>query len=236
MNILQNSGVGILIIEGEFWTYHMSASDITRLTSEVAKGQAESLTTSKRVNRGISTYRERGQLVQGNMFGYDLEKAVERKNNTYKINPVDGATVQLIFDLYVNKGLGTDLIATHLNVNKFPTYNRKGEWSASKVRRVLMNEKYAGMIMYGKFKIIDPNTKKIATHIEPIRETIYDEAGNVLQEKNVVYGNWEPLIDEEIWWKAQEIRKKRSAEFINSSKGALRTGKRSSNDAYANKA
>lgn len=237
MNILQNAGVGILILEGEFWTYYMNPSDIPRLANEVAKGQAESLTTSKRVNRGIETYRERGQLVQGSMFGYDLVKAVERKDNTYKINPIDGATVQLIFDLYVNKGLGTDLIATHLNVNKFPTCNRKGEWSASKVRRVLMNEKYAGMIMYGKFKIVDPNTKKkVATHVEAVRETVFDEEGNVLLERNVVYGNWEPLVDEEVWWKAQEIREKRSAEFINSSKGALRTGKRSSNDAYANKA
>ena len=92
MNILQNSGVGILIMEGEFWTYFMAPADYPRLANEVAKGQAESLTTARRVNRGIETYRSRGQLVSGNMFGYDLVKAVERKDNTYKINPVDGAT------------------------------------------------------------------------------------------------------------------------------------------------
>ncbi len=237
MNILQNAGVGILIIEGEFWTYYMNPADYPRLAHEVAKGQAESLTTSKRVNRGIFTYRQRNQLVSGKMFGYDLVKAVERKDNTYKINPVDGATVQMIFKLYVEKGMGTDLIATYLNVNKYPTANRKGEWSASKVRRVLMNEKYAGLILYGKFKIVDPNTKKkIATHVEAVRETIVDQDGKIIQERNVVYGNWEPLVDEDVWWKAQDIRKERSAEFINSSNGALKTGKRSSNDSYANKA
>lgn len=141
MNILQNAGVGLLIMEGEFWTYFMSPHDYPRLANEVAKGQAESLTTSKRVFRGIETYRERGQLVSGSMFGYDLVKAVDRKDNTYKINPVDGATVQLIFDMYVNKGKGTALIATYLNANNYPTHDRKGEWSASKVRRVLMHEK-----------------------------------------------------------------------------------------------
>lgn len=171
------------------------------------------------------------------MFGYDLVKAVERKDNTLKINPVDGATVKLIFEKYVKEGVGTDLIATYLNVKKYPTYNRKGEWSASKVRRVLMNEKYAGLIMYGKFKTVDTRKKKkIATHIEPIRETTYDAEGNILQARNVIHGTWEPLVDEDIWWKAQEIRKNRSAEFKNSPKGAIVTGLRSSNDAYANKA
>ena len=56
---------------------------------------------------------ERGQLVQGNMFGCDLVKAVERKNNTYKINPVDGAAVQLICDLYVNGKLQLNKICVY---------------------------------------------------------------------------------------------------------------------------
>lgn len=55
MQILQNNEVGLLILEGEFWTYHMSPSDYPRLAAEVSKGQAESLTTSKRVSRGIDT-------------------------------------------------------------------------------------------------------------------------------------------------------------------------------------
>lgn len=235
-DILESSGVGLIVLDGEFWTYHMRPSDIPRLAAEVSKAEAESLTTSKRVGRGIETYMQRGQLVCGNMFGYDLVKAVERKDNTLKINPVDGATVQLIFDKYVREGLGTDLIATYLNVNHYPTYSRKGEWSASKIRRVLMNEKYAGLILYGKFKTIDTRKKKkIATHIEAVRETIYDSEGSVLQERNVTHGTWEPLVDEDIWWKAQEIRKNRSLEFKNSPKGNMLTGLRSSNDAYANK-
>lgn len=239
MNILQNAGVGLLIMEGEFWTYFMSPHDYPRLANEVAKGQAESLTTSKRVFRGIETYRERGQLVSGSMFGYDLVKAVDRKDNTYKINPVDGATVQLIFDMYVNKGKGTALIATYLNANNYPTHDRKGEWSASKVRRVLMHEKYANLILYGKFKIINTNTKKkVATHIKPIRYTTYDKDGNVIQERNVVYGTWEPLVDEETWWKAQEILKTRSEEYNITKDGKTirqNWGRRQSVDAYANK-
>lgn len=236
-DILEAAGVGILIMDGEFWTYYMRPSDIPRLAAEVSKAEAESLTTSNRVWRGIETYMKRGQLVCGDMFGYDLVKAVERKDNTLKINPIDGATVKLIFKMYVIDGVGTASIATYLNVNHYPTCNRKSEWSASKVRRVLMNEKYAGLILYGKFKTVDTRKKKkIATHVEAIRETIYDDDGNILQERNVIHGTWEPLVDEDIWWKAQEIRKNRSAEFKNSPKGAIVTGLRCSNDAYSNKA
>lgn len=237
MQILQNNEVGLIILEGEFWTYHMPPSDYPRLAAEVSKGQAESLTTSKRVSRGIDTYRERGQLVQGSMFGYDLVKAVERKNNTYKIQPIDGAAVQLIFDMYVNKGKGTDLIATHLNVNRILPFDRKSQWSASKVRRVLMNEKYMGYILYGKYEIVDTNTKKkIATHIEPKRTKYADDGVTVVEEGNLVRGNWEPLVDEETWWKAQEIRKSRSNELANAKKGNMRSGVRASSDSYANKA
>ena len=38
MQILQNNEVGLLILEGEFWTYHMPPSDYPRLAAEVSKG------------------------------------------------------------------------------------------------------------------------------------------------------------------------------------------------------
>lgn len=58
----------------------------------------------------------------------------------------------------------------------------------------------------------------------------------VIEEGNLVKGNWEPLVDEETWWKAQEIRKSRSNELANAKKGNMRSGVRASSDSYANKA
>lgn len=55
--------------------------------------------------------------------------------------------------------------------------------------------------------------KKIATHIKPVRTTTYDKDGNIIQERNVQYGTWEPLVDEETWWKAQEIMASRSNSY-----------------------
>lgn len=86
--LLETHGVGIIIREGEYWTYYMKPNDITRLASEVAKGEAEVKTTSNRVKNGVDSYRKNGQLVQGSMFGYDLKRAVLRKDNTYTIEPI----------------------------------------------------------------------------------------------------------------------------------------------------
>ena len=67
---------------------------------------------------------------------------------------------------------------------------------------------------------------------------IVDKDGNVIQERNVVYGTWEPLVDEETWWKAQEILKTRSEEYNITKDGKTirqNWGRRQSVDAYANK-
>ena len=57
-----------------------------------------------------------------------------------------------------------------------------------------------GYILYGKYEIVDTNTKKkIATHIEPKRTKYADDGVTVVEEGNLVRGNWEPLVDEETW-------------------------------------
>lgn len=76
--------------------------------------------------------------------------------------------------------------------------------------------------------------KKVLTKIEPVRETTYDENGNVLQKCNLVKGNWEPIVSEELWWKAYYRRKSRSDDLFNN-KAKVRNGIRISSDAYARK-
>ena len=97
-----------------------------------------------------------------------------------------------------------------------------------------MNEKYMGYQMYGKFKVVDTvKKKKIQTHIEPVRENVLDEEGNVIKRCNLIRGNWEPIVSEEMWWKAYERRTERSALM---GEVVKRKGLRVSSDAYARKA
>ena len=51
---------------------------------------------------------------------------------------------------------------------------------------------------------------------------------------NLVKGNWEPIVSEELWWKAYYRRKSRSDDLFNN-KAKVRNGIRISSDAYARK-
>lgn len=240
IDILKNYEIGVLILDGNYWTFNMSDTDIIRLAVDGGMAQGESMRTSKRVANGVQSYRERGQLVVSKVFGYELKKTVNRRDNTLTIHPVNGLTVKKIFELYThpdaNKRMGSGKIANYLNAHGFKTDAGNLTWTASKVNRVLKNEKYMGYMMYGKFKVVDPmQKKKIATKIKPVREDVYDKDGNLIKKCNLVKGDWEPLVSEEVWWLANEIQKKRAAYYINSPRGNILNGLRESVDVIANK-
>ena len=90
--------------------------------------------------------------------------------------------------------------------------------------------------MYGKYETTDTRSKtKKATHKEPIRNNVYDKNGKIIKQCNLVRGNWKPIIDEDLWWEAYEIRKQRSNSMIESGINVNSRGIRMSCDAYANK-
>lgn len=240
IDTLKEYEVGVLILDGQYWTFNLSETDIIRIAVDGGMAQGESMRTSKRVSNGIQSYRDRGQLVVSKLFGYILIKAVERKDNTLKIHPENGLTVKKIFELYTHpdasKRMGSARIANYLNANGYKTDAGDLSWTPSKINRVLKNEKYMGYIMYGKFKVVDTmKKKKIATKVKPIREDIYDEEGNLTKKCNLIKGDWEPLVTEEVWWLARKIQDGRAAEYIYSKRGNMVNGLRESVDMIANK-
>ena len=240
IRILKEYGVGVLILEGNYWTYNMSEADILRLAIDAGMAQGESMRTARRVSDGVESYRARGQLVISGIFGYIYEKNIDKRLNTLTPHPVESITVKRIFDLYTHpdpqKRMGTGKIAEYLNQNDYKTAIGDLNWSASKVLRVLKNEKYMGYILYGKFKVVDTmQKKKVATKIKPIREDVYDKDGNLIKKCNLVKGNWTPIVSEEVWWLANEIRTKRAKEYIYSEKGNIVTGLREPKDIIAQK-
>ena len=237
IDMLKNYGIGILILKGEYWTYNMSYNDILRLAIEAGLAQAESMQTAKRVKDHMQTISQNGQLLGGDMFGYRLKKAVERVNNTLEIMPTEAYTIKMIFEKYTSDDpdevLSTSGLVPYLIKNNMLTYEGDLNWTASKIRRILMNEKYMGYQMYGKSKVVDTVAKKkVLTKIEPIREDILDKDGNIIQKCNLIRGNWEPIVSEELWWKAYNVRQGRSAEI----KGTKnKKGFRVSSDVYGRK-
>lgn len=240
IRILKDYGVGVLILTGNYWTYNMTETDILRLAIDAGMAQGESMRTAKRVSDGVESYRARGQLVISGLFGYILEKNIDKRLNTLTPHPVESLTVKRIFELYTHpdpkKRMGSGKIADYLNKNNYKTPTGELNWSACKVVRVLKNEKYMGYNLYGKFKVVDTIKKKrVATKIKPIREDVYDKDGNLVEKCNLIEGNWTPLVSEEVWWLANDIRTKRAKEYIYSDKGNVVTGLREPKDIIAQK-
>ena len=240
IRILKDYGVGVLILTGNYWTYNMTETDILRLAIDAGMAQGESMRTAKRVSDGVESYRARGQLVISGLFGYILEKNIDKRLNTLTPHPVESLTVKRIFELYTHpdpkKRMGSGKIADYLNKNNYKTPTGELNWSACKVVRVLKNEKYMGYNLYGKFKVVDTIKKKrVATKKKPIREDVYDKDGNLVEKCNLIEGNWTPLVSEEVWWLANDIRMKRAKEYIYSDKGNVVTGLREPKDIIAQK-
>lgn len=237
IDTLKSYGVGILVLKGRYWTYNMDYNDVLRLAVEAGMAQAESMQTAVRVRSHMKTVVQNGQLLGGNMFGYRLKQAVNRKDNSLTIEPVEAYTVKTIFEKYANdnqeEALSTSGLVPYLIENKMHTFEGDLNWTPSKIRRILMNEKYMGYQMHGKSKVVDTvKKKKVQTHIQPIREDVIDEEGNVVQKCNLVKGNWEPIVSEELWWKAYDKRISRSKVCTGK---AVRKGFRLANDVYARK-
>lgn len=115
IRVFKEYGIGVLILDGPYWTYNMSEVDILRLAIDAGMAQGESMRTATRVNNGVESYRKRGQLVISCLFDYILDKKVDKRQDTLIIHPIDSLTVRKIFELYTH----TLMLKREWGVDKF---------------------------------------------------------------------------------------------------------------------
>ncbi len=148
---------------------------------------------------------EKGEYQAG-IPPYGYKKDTEIKNHLIPDN-YSSQIVKEIFDMYVNKGMSTIKIADELNKRevlppaiylKIPTYmkrksnnpNGKYVWLRAQIGKILRNEVYLGNVVGRKFQ-------KVSHKIAKVRCT--------KKEEHIVLENMhEPIVDIEIWNKAQE--------------------------------
>ena len=161
------------------------------ILSSVAQQEVEN--TSAYVKKGLKMKMKRGELVGfQRCLGYDYDFLTKELS----INEEGAETVRYIFDRYVS-GAGSTMIARELNEQGILTI-KGNPWRSSSVMRIINNEKYKGDVLLGKTFTVDPISKR---RIENLGE----------EDRYYVRNHHEPIVSEEMFDKAQEIRKKRIA-------------------------
>ncbi len=144
---------------------------------------------NKRLQRGrIASVKEGKYIGTRPPFGYDVNHELVLEPNQ------DADTMRMIFELYVNKGLGCGRIANYLNSIGIKSPMGK-IWRSESVIALIRNPVYAGYICWRKLK---QDKRKHSFRKRPESEWIK------------ATGKHEALIDEVTYQRSVEIRSRRN--------------------------
>ncbi len=116
------------------------------------------------------------------------------EGRTPKVDEDRASVIRRIFRHSVQDGMGAPAIAAALTGDGVPTSTPGASWHASQVNRILRNETYKGTWWYGTVRhtATDAGTRR---HAQP--------------RERWVGVPFPPLVDEETWERAQELRRRR---------------------------
>ena len=166
-----------------------SDEEITELQSFIARRELKII--KKRLHRGVMKTFNDGYYIANAPYGY--RKTKKDKRPTLEIYEPEAKFVRMIFDMYVNSGIGTQTIAEQINsLGAKP--QRSEKFNRSTVAYIIKNPVYIGKVTWDKTKYTKENgTRKAAVNRENMK---------------VVDGVHPAIIEEETFSRAQEIMKK----------------------------
>lgn len=173
--------------------------DREQFERELMRGNDYLEYTKKILSRGKEVSLKSGYYVNGvTPYGYKRDWIYEgkRKRPTLAIVEEEAKVVRMIFDWYVNEGIGTTTICHRLNSTG--VLPRKGElWKKSSIVNMLKNEHYIGKIVIKKHtKVSRVVDQEIITKTQRSKEF------------EVTDGKHPAIIDEETFYKAnQRVRR-----------------------------
>lgn len=176
-------------------TYDLNDETDEELTEfEAFMARRELKLIKRRLGRGMERVTLEGGYLANPPFGY--KRAWVGKIPTLEIIPEEEVFVKMIFDMYVNQGVGRTIIADTLTSYGIKPH-RNGTWSRSTVARILNNETYIGRVVRGRKKY----TKK-GQNGSPKFKSEANPDDKIVNIKGI----HPPIISEELFYKAQEIR------------------------------
>lgn len=145
----------------------------------------------KRTRRGINKSVDEGSYLANAPYGY--RKTVVNRQPTLEVYEPEAVFVRMIFDMYVNGGVGTSTIANHINsLGARPT--RSDKFGRTSVAYIIKNPVYIGKTVWNKQHYISENGVR---HSVPTPE-----------KKRITEGIHPAIIDEELFDRAQLIIQK----------------------------
>ena len=142
---------------------HIDSTNEQAETLVAVHGMVDSLylrEAAKKIKRGLSGQHARGFATGSITFGYRTVPVPDPSGKTdvnghpvllgkrVEVDPSEAAVVQQIFEWYAN-GIGVETIVVRLNREGFRG-PRGHRWLAGAVRTLLRNEKYRGLLIWGR--------------------------------------------------------------------------------------
>lgn len=145
-----------------------------------------SVENSYKIKKGLESSRRRGKYIAAKaIYGY------RKRNGGLVIDEEESKIIKLIYTSF-DKGMTVNEIASMLN-KRFITDNM---WNKAKVYRILREEQYTGVMIYGKRKVVD-----VASHKRIV---------NNKNEWKVFYNHHEAIIDRELFYRIRKKMKKKN--------------------------
>lgn len=227
--LLRQNGIEVVYISENL---RGDDSDDLVLGTKQWLAREESKDKSRDVIRGQLSRIFKGLSSSGHPYGY-YRQIIDKNNNVIQVckrceksraanedytklipgDPEEVKVVRMIFDCYVNKGMGYRLIARMLNQEGLPSPRRK-KWNLSAIEFILSNQIYIGNLVYNKtskskFHCIVKTDRGFEAKYKgkitkPKIERIRDKEQWIII-KNAV----EPIISQELFYKAQKVKHQR---------------------------
>ncbi len=168
----------------------MDAIDMKTFGLMAAIGKIELDNFRERASMGKRGTAKQGRIPVSNVpDGYRIGE-----NRTPEVDEERAEVIRRIFRHYVHDGMGAPAIAAALTDDGVPTATPGARWHATQINRILRNEAYRGTWWYGKARHTATEAG-MRVHRQP--------------RERWVGVPFPPLVDDETWQRAQELRKRR---------------------------
>ena len=190
IRMLRDIGVGVIFEENNINTLNLNNELILTLLSTMAQREVENLGMNISIGKRMSVLN--GKItIQNRIYGYD------NIDNKLYINKEEAKNIRKIFKLYCDGYKNSEIIEL-MRASKAKTIRDKCDWNCYDIIKILANRIYLGELRRGDRTDQKYLNVKNDEFVE--REIIH------------ITNHHEPIISNEVFEKAQEIRAKRYKE------------------------